>query len=115
MPGRPALTPPTARRESEGLVMGPHNTWFDFLPGYHTLRENLQHYLGREWTWQMFQATHFQLDHVFGGLLVFLFLAFGAFRYAAARESRRATAAWFRRRASGCATSSRCCRTPSST
>ena len=64
--------------------MGPHSTWFDFLPGYHTLRDNLQHYLGREWTWQMFQATHFQLDHVFGGLLVFLFLAFGAFRYAAA-------------------------------
>jgi F-type H+-transporting ATPase subunit a len=63
--------------------MGPHNTWFDFFPGYHTLRENLQHYLGREWTWQMFQATHFQLDHVFGGLLVLAFLAFGAVRYAA--------------------------------
>jgi F-type H+-transporting ATPase subunit a len=63
--------------------MGPHITWFDFLPGYHALRENLQIYLGREWTWQMFQATHFQLDHVFGGLLVFAFLAFGAVRYAA--------------------------------
>jgi F-type H+-transporting ATPase subunit a len=62
--------------------MGSHNTWFDFLPGYHTLRDNLQHYLGREWTWQMFQATHFQLDHVFGALLVFVFLAFGAYRYA---------------------------------
>jgi F-type H+-transporting ATPase subunit a len=63
--------------------MGPHNTWFDFLPGYHTLRDNLQHYLGREWTWQMFQTTHFQLDHVFGALLVFAFVAFGAIRYAA--------------------------------
>src|SRR5215471_4049625 len=63
--------------------MGPHITWFDFLPGYHALRENLQIYLGRQWTWQMFQATHFQLDHVFGGLLVLLFLAFGAVRYAA--------------------------------
>jgi F-type H+-transporting ATPase subunit a len=62
--------------------MGPHSTWFDFLPGYATLRDNLQHYLGREWTWQMFQATHFQLDHVFGALLVFAFLAFGAYRYA---------------------------------
>ena len=31
----------------------------------------------------MFQATHFQLDHVFGGMLVFAFLAFGAVRYAA--------------------------------
>jgi len=63
--------------------MGPHVTWFDFLPGYRTLHENLQHYLGREWTWQMFQATHFQLDHVFGGILVLLFLAYGAVRYAA--------------------------------
>ena len=63
--------------------MGPHITWFDFLPGYHTLHENLQHYLGREWTWQMFQATHFQLDHIFGGILVLLFLAYGAVRYAA--------------------------------
>ena len=63
--------------------MGPHTTWFDFLPGYPTLRENLQHYLGREWTWQMFQATHFQLDHVMGALVVFLFLLFGAAKYAA--------------------------------
>ena len=63
--------------------MGPHITWFNFLPGYSTLRENLQHYMGRKWTWQMFQATHFQLDHVFGGILVLLFLAYGAVRYAA--------------------------------
>jgi len=62
--------------------MGPHITWFDFLPGYRTLQGNLQHYLGREWTWQMFQTTHFQIDHVFGGLLVLLFLAYGGFRYA---------------------------------
>ena len=62
--------------------MGPHITWFDFLPGYHTLKENLEIYLGRKWTWQMFQTTHFQLDHVFGGLLVLLFLAYGAVRYA---------------------------------
>jgi F-type H+-transporting ATPase subunit a len=31
----------------------------------------------------MFQATHFQLDHIFGGILVLLFLAYGAVRYAA--------------------------------
>lgn len=62
--------------------MGPHITWFDFVPGYHALKENLQIYLGRQWTWQMFQTTHFQLDHVFGGLLVLLFLAYGGIRYA---------------------------------
>ena len=39
--------------------------------------------MGRKWTWQMFQATHFQLDHVFGGILVLLFLAYGGIRYAA--------------------------------
>ena len=63
--------------------MPPHSTWFDFLPGYEALKQNLQIYLGRRWTWQMFQATHFQIDHVLGALLVVLFLAFGATRYAA--------------------------------
>ena len=44
--------------------MGPHDTWFAFLPGYAGLKEFLHHYLHRDWTWQMFQATHFQVDHV---------------------------------------------------
>ena len=64
--------------------MEPHATGFDFLPGHATLRENLAHLLARDWTWQMFQVTHFQLDHVMGALLVFLFLVFGAVRYAVA-------------------------------
>ena len=62
--------------------MPPHTTWFDYLPGYETLRANLQRLLGRGWTWQMFQTTHFQLDHVLGGVLVVLFLVLGAARYA---------------------------------
>jgi F-type H+-transporting ATPase subunit a len=64
--------------------MGAHNTWFEFLPGYTTLKAFLQDVLGRSWTWQAFQATHFQIDHVLGAALVLLFLTFGAFRYAAA-------------------------------
>src|SRR5580692_11492643 len=64
--------------------MQPHATWFDFLPGTSALRASLQQVLGRTWTWQMFQSTHFQLDHVFGALLVVLFLIYGATRYAAA-------------------------------
>jgi F-type H+-transporting ATPase subunit a len=64
--------------------MNAHATWFEFLPGYETLKHNLQVYLGREWTWQMFQSTHFQIDHMLGGLMVFLFLIFGAARYSAA-------------------------------
>ena len=64
--------------------MEPHATWFDFLPGYGALRETTHALLGRVWTWQMFQTTHFQLDHVMGALLVLAFLLFGASRYAAA-------------------------------
>jgi len=62
--------------------VGPHSTWFAFFPGYDTLRQNLEIYLGREWTWQVFQATHFEIDHILGGLLVFLVLSFFAIRYA---------------------------------
>jgi F-type H+-transporting ATPase subunit a len=62
--------------------MDPHSTWFSFFPGYETLRDNLEIYFGREWTWQVFQATHFEIDHILGGLLVFLALALLAFRYA---------------------------------
>jgi F-type H+-transporting ATPase subunit a len=64
--------------------VGDHSSWFQFLPGYETLKHNLQIYFGREWTWQMFQATHFEVTHVLGGVLVFLFLIFGATRYTAA-------------------------------
>jgi F-type H+-transporting ATPase subunit a len=61
--------------------MGPHSTWFALFPGYETLKENLQFYLGRRWTWQVFTSTHFEIDHLLGGLLVFLLLAFFAVRY----------------------------------
>jgi len=62
--------------------MGPHSTWFALFPGYEALKENLQIYLGRRWTWQVFTATHFEIDHILGGLLVFLVLAFFVVRYA---------------------------------
>jgi F-type H+-transporting ATPase subunit a len=61
--------------------VGPHATWFSFLPEYETWRANLQFYLGRKWTWQVFQATHFEIDHILGGLLVFLVLTLLAVRY----------------------------------
>jgi F-type H+-transporting ATPase subunit a len=64
--------------------MNPHSTWFEFLPGYSTLHENLHRYLARDWTWQVFQTTHFQLDHVLGAVVVLLFLVFGAVRYRSA-------------------------------
>jgi len=62
--------------------MGPHATWFSFFPGYEGLRTSLEGALGRRWTWQVFQTTHFEIDHILGGLLVVLVLSFLAIRYA---------------------------------
>jgi F-type H+-transporting ATPase subunit a len=64
--------------------MGPHSTWFDFFPGYGSLKDFLHHYFARDWTWQMFQATHFEITHVLSAILVVAFLIFGAARYSAA-------------------------------
>jgi F-type H+-transporting ATPase subunit a len=64
--------------------MDPHATWFDFIPGYHSLSEGLHGSLHRTWTWQVFQTTNFQIVHVVCALVVLVFLAFGAFRYSAA-------------------------------
>jgi F-type H+-transporting ATPase subunit a len=64
--------------------MGAHNTWFEFLPGYANLKLSMQDLFGRGWTWQVFQATHFQVDHVLATILVLAFLAYGASRYAKA-------------------------------
>jgi len=64
--------------------MEPHATWFDFLPGAGKVYHDMARLLGRTWTWQMFQTTHFELSHVLGALVVFAFLLFGARRYAAA-------------------------------
>ncbi len=62
--------------------MSPHATWFSLFPGYEALRSDLAMYFGRKWTWQVFQATHFEIFHILGGLLVFLVLTLFALRYA---------------------------------
>jgi F-type H+-transporting ATPase subunit a len=61
--------------------MGPHLTWFELLPGYTQLRDLLQEPLGRKWTWQLFQATHFEITHILVGVLVALLLTLGAAAY----------------------------------
>jgi F-type H+-transporting ATPase subunit a len=61
--------------------MNPHLTWFELLPGYHALEEALRGPLQRTWTWQVFQATHFEITHVLVGLVVALLLALGAASY----------------------------------
>ena len=61
--------------------MRPHATWFDYLPGYDALKESLQATLGRRWTWQTFQATHFEITHILFACVVLLILLSGAFAY----------------------------------
>jgi F-type H+-transporting ATPase subunit a len=63
--------------------MGPHGTWFDFLPGYEGLKHGLEEPLGRTWTWQVFQATHFEVTHILFGLVVLLIIGAGALAYRA--------------------------------
>jgi F-type H+-transporting ATPase subunit a len=62
--------------------MGPHGTWFDFIPGLESVNANLHEQLGRTWTWQIFQSTHFEISHVLVAILVVLLIALGAFSYA---------------------------------
>jgi F-type H+-transporting ATPase subunit a len=64
--------------------MNQHATWFDFIPGDAGRKEGLHGPLTRTWSWQVFQATNFDLVHVMCALVVLAFLAIGAFRYASA-------------------------------
>jgi F-type H+-transporting ATPase subunit a len=64
--------------------MDQHTTWFDFIPGYEAAKHGLHGSLVRTWTWQVFQTTNFDLVHVMGALLVLVFIAFAASRYAVA-------------------------------
>lgn len=61
--------------------MGPHGTWFDYLPGYEGLKHSAQQSLGRNWTWQVFQSTYFEITHVFAALVVVLLIGAGALAY----------------------------------
>lgn len=64
--------------------MGAHTTWFDFLPGFENLKHALQGTLGRGWTWQTFQATHFEITHIASTLVVMVLLVLGALAYRSA-------------------------------
>ena len=64
--------------------MGEETTWFDFIPGVHGLKEVAAVHLGRQAKWQMFQETNFDLAHVFGALLVLVFVIIGGLAYRAA-------------------------------
>jgi F-type H+-transporting ATPase subunit a len=62
--------------------MGPHGTWFDFIPGMADLQHSAKEPLSRTWTWQVFQATHFEISHVLVAAVVVLLVALGARAYA---------------------------------
>ena len=61
--------------------MGPHGTWFDFIPGIELWKSQAKEKLGREWTWQVFQATYFEITHVLIAALVVMLLVLGAMSY----------------------------------
>src|ERR1700689_5384005 len=61
--------------------MGPHVTWFDVIPGMGQWKQQLQASLGRTWTWQVFQTTHFEITHGLVALVVLLLLVWGAASY----------------------------------
>ena len=63
--------------------MGPHGTWFDFIPGLDALKSQAQQHLGRTWTWQVFQSTYFEITHVLMAALVVVLLTLGALAYRA--------------------------------
>jgi F-type H+-transporting ATPase subunit a len=63
--------------------MGPHGTWFDFIPGLEAWKAQAKQHLGREWTWQVFQSTYFEITHVLVAALVVLLLTLGAIGYRA--------------------------------
>jgi F-type H+-transporting ATPase subunit a len=61
--------------------MGPHGTWFDFIPGIDAWKAQAKDHLGREWTWQVFQSTYFEITHVLVAALVVMLLTLGAMGY----------------------------------
>ncbi len=63
--------------------MGPHGTWFDFIPGIDAFKAAAQDKLGRNWTWEVFQATYFEITHVLVAAVVVVLLALGASAYRA--------------------------------
>jgi F-type H+-transporting ATPase subunit a len=62
--------------------MGPHGTWFDFIPGLKGLEGQLHPVLGRTWVWQSFQTTHFEISHMIIAAIVVFLIAAGAMAYA---------------------------------
>ena len=61
-----------------------HVTWFDLFPAFADLQHKLQPSLGREWAWEAFAATHFEITHVLFAVIIALGIVLGAVRYAAA-------------------------------
>jgi F-type H+-transporting ATPase subunit a len=61
--------------------MGPHGTWFDFLPGMAALKAQAHDNLARRWTWEVFQSTYFEITHVLVAMVVVLLILLGSLAY----------------------------------
>jgi len=63
--------------------MGEHTTWFDYLDS--GIKNDLQQLFGREWEWMMFTKQEiFSSTHMYFGLLIALFVLYGASRFSSA-------------------------------
>jgi F-type H+-transporting ATPase subunit a len=72
--------------------MGEHTTWFDLLPGLPGLQAYLKHFLGRTAGTEQF-PTYFTMAHVWGTVVVCLFLLYAGLRFRAAVMARGSVAA----------------------
>ncbi len=69
--------------------MGEHDTWYTLLDAEFWARLEgrgaepfaLKEQLGREWTWMMFQETHFTLVHVMAATLACVFILLATFMW----------------------------------
>ena len=64
--------------------MGEHGSWADFLYELGFVRDlhlDAQSALGREWRWQVFQDTHFDLSYLFFTVVVLMIIAYGGLRF----------------------------------
>jgi len=74
--------------------MSEHGTWFDYLAAKIPALQEIAHAagqsMGREpgqaghWKWQMFQGSHWSVNHVVFAVLVLLFISYGALKFRAA-------------------------------
>ena len=68
--------------------MGDHDTWLTVLlpDQWHAFEHWFEEGLRRDWTWMMFQATHFTMIHVVASIIAILIILAATIRYRASLQ-----------------------------